>query len=78
MDRALRLALELPEQDHKEIAACQSNLAAVLKDLGHLDEAEKLLRASLANFLESLGEGHPNTIIVQENLDFVLRLRDGG
>ena len=57
---------------HPSIAARQSNLAAVLKDLGELEEARDLLLKALASDERSFAPGHPLIAIRQANLALVL------
>ena len=51
----------------------QSNLAAVLRDLGKLEEVEQLLRAALASEQKNFEPGHPTIAVVQSNLALVLK-----
>lgn len=72
-----RKALALAEKNYKPgnpvIATQQSNLAAVLRDLGELEEARDLLRAALDTYKKNLEEGHPYIATVQSNLAMVLK-----
>jgi tetratricopeptide (TPR) repeat protein len=58
---------------HSSIAASQSNLAAVLQDLGELQEARDLLRKALASNEARCAPGHPPIARSQSNLALVLQ-----
>ena len=75
--RAFSAALDSAEKSfepgHPSIAARQSNLALVLKDLGQLEEARDLLRQALASAEKSFEAGHPTIATGRSNLALVLR-----
>jgi tetratricopeptide (TPR) repeat protein len=48
-----------------------NNLGGVLQHLGDLQEARKCFERALKIFREKLGEGHPNTKLVANNLNSV-------
>ena len=56
------------EPGHPSIARSQSNLAAVLQDLGQLEEARDLLRKSYTASLERYRPDHPGTKTFKGNL----------
>jgi tetratricopeptide (TPR) repeat protein len=58
---------------HPAIASSQSNLAAVLADLGEREEARDLLRKALASDEASYAPGHPYIARSQSNLATVLK-----
>jgi tetratricopeptide (TPR) repeat protein len=60
------------ESGHPSIATRQSNLAAVLQDLGELQEARDLLRRVLASDEAGCAPGHPAIALSQSNLATVL------
>jgi tetratricopeptide (TPR) repeat protein len=72
-----RRALARAEQDlapgDETIATLQSNLAAVLQDLGELAEARDLLRQALAADQAHFAPGHPIIATAQSNLALVLQ-----
>ena len=70
---ALQLAESAFEPGHPSIAISQSNLAAVLQDLGELEEARDLLRKALTAAQNSFEPGHPSIAISQSNLALVLK-----
>jgi tetratricopeptide (TPR) repeat protein len=55
------------------ISTAQSNLAAVLQDVGELEEARDLLRKAVAADEKTLPVGHPWIAIRQSNLALVLK-----
>jgi tetratricopeptide (TPR) repeat protein len=71
--KALQLAEQTFAAGDSDIATRQSNLAAVLKDLGELAKARDLLHAALASDQRSFEAGHPSIAIRQSNLAIVLR-----
>ncbi len=70
--KALGLLLSVFNEDHTKVASAQNNLGNALKSLGRRDEAEKVLRTSLASFEHTLGPRHPNVAIATSNLASVL------
>ncbi len=72
-----RESLKLSEKHYKpedpSIAIIQSNLAAVLKDLGELEEARDLLRQALESDQKNFEPGHSSIAIRQSNLAAVLK-----
>ncbi len=66
---ALASAQKIYEPGHPSIARNQSNLAAVLKDLGELKEACLLWRESYNSFKNLLGNDHHHTKNVKSFLD---------
>jgi len=74
----LKTALTLEEQasaatDSVEIARALNNLATALIEIGCYDEAELLLRRSLAITEKALGSDHPSTSTACHNLAVVMR-----
>ncbi len=59
------------EAGHPSIALSQSNLATVLRDLGELDGAHNLLCSAYRSCCEKLGDDHPLSKTIKENLEFV-------
>ena len=49
--------------DYLEANRMRNNVARLLRDLRHYDEAEVMLRRVLAIFENALGEDHPSTLI---------------
>jgi tetratricopeptide (TPR) repeat protein len=60
-------------EEHPSVATSRSNLALVLKDLGELEAARKLLEQALASDLKNLGEEHPSVAASRSNLALVLQ-----
>jgi tetratricopeptide (TPR) repeat protein len=71
--QSLGLSEKSFEPGHPTIATRQSNLAAVLQDLGELKEARDLLRKALESAQKSFELGHPTIAIRQSNLAVVLK-----
>lgn len=73
-DLHARKALELAEKigDEAVIAEAQNNLALVLKELGHYQEAKALLEKALKSYEQNLGTGHPDTAVAYANLALIL------
>ena len=55
-EQAIASALAQFGEDHPSVATSRSNLAMVLKDLGDLEGAKKLLEQALASDLAQFGE----------------------
>jgi len=55
--------------DHPQVAIYVNNLGSVLQALGDMEGAKKMYERALSIFTEYLGEDHPNTVTVQNNLD---------
>lgn len=70
---ALEIAEKMFKPDHPSIANGQSDLATVLRRLGHLEEACDLMRKALASDEKTFAPGHPSIAIRQSNLALVLR-----
>jgi serine/threonine-protein kinase len=58
---ALAMRIELHPEGHWRVAQARSLLAGALLDLGHFEEAEQLLDASLPVLVEALGEDDVDT-----------------
>ncbi len=54
--------------DHPTVAFRLNNLGSVLRALGDLDEARDHLQRALRILRERLGEDHPTTVRVRNNL----------
>ncbi len=55
-------------KDHPTTAVRYSNLATVLQDLGDYEGAKDLLEKAYETYKDHLGEQHPNTKIIKNNL----------
>jgi len=55
------------------VARDVNNLGSVLQDLGDLQEARKCYERALKIFRENLGEDHPNTKVVANNLNSIIQ-----
>jgi tetratricopeptide (TPR) repeat protein len=62
--------------EHRETLESQANWACVLFKQGHVQEAEKLMRAALETQTRVLGSGNTDTFLSQSNLAEVLN-REG-
>jgi tetratricopeptide (TPR) repeat protein len=60
-------------EDHPTIATARSNFALLLRSLGELSTARKLLAQALASDLRTYGECHPIVARDRNNLGLVLR-----
>ncbi|TMR07015.1 tetratricopeptide repeat protein [Actinomadura soli] len=74
-EHALRQATEHDRHrpDHPDALARRSNLAALLRRLGRLDEAEREARAVLNSRIQVLGPEHPHTLASRSILVTILR-----
>ncbi len=61
------------DSNHPEIARTFMNLGNVLYKKGNIDGAEKSYKRALEIFRSRLGEDHPTTKLVRENLESLLR-----
>ncbi len=59
----------------QDVATTATNLAAVLKNQGKLDQAEALYREALSLFRDALGERHYRVAVCQNNLALLLAER---
>ena len=59
--------------DHLDTIFAQANLAATLRQRGHLHKAADILRGALAAQVRILGEGHPDTDRTRAELDITLK-----
>jgi len=50
-----------------------NNLAMLLQAQGKLSEAELFYREAINGARKTLGDAHPTTVIIQENLDELLQ-----
>lgn len=71
-ERALEIARNEFPPDHPEIAVHRSSLAQLLKASNRPAEAEPLMRDALRICHAGLGPEHPNSVLVSQNLDFLL------
>ena len=60
---------------HPSLATRQSNLAALLRNLGQFEEARDLMRKALASDEKKFKPGHPSLATRQSNLAALLRNR---
>jgi hypothetical protein len=66
--RLLRLRQEVLGDEHPDTIDCLSDLASALESEGHLAQAEKMHRQSLATSSRVLGPEHPDTVHCLEGL----------
>ncbi len=64
----MKLQQETMGADHPDTLTTASNLAGVLEEQKHYEEAEKLQRETLATRTRVLGADHPDTLAVKLNL----------
>ncbi|MCX6668271.1 MAG: tetratricopeptide repeat protein, partial [Methanothrix sp.] len=55
--------------EHPNVAIDVNNLGGVLRDLGDLQGAKRFYERALLIFLRCLGENHPKTKTVRNNLN---------
>jgi len=72
-EAALKIALEVYDENHPEVALQRSNLAAILKDLGDLEGAKRETETALKIDLEVYDENHPKVAIDRSNLAMILK-----
>ncbi|MFF4442398.1 tetratricopeptide repeat protein, partial [Streptomyces sp. NPDC001621] len=58
--------------------ASRNNLADAYGSAGDLDRAIRLYEQTLTALVHVLGEEHPNTVTVRDNLTAAIADRDGG
>lgn len=73
----IQRALDIDEAtygpDHPEVATDLNSLGSVLRDLGDLDGARERVQRALSIYRDRFGEDHPSTILIQRNLETLLR-----
>lgn len=81
-ERALRLwtesEAELGEQlgpNHKETLVVMHNRGMALKDLGRLDDSERVMSEVLRRRIEEFGIDHPQTLVAQDTLAGIIQKR---
>ena len=71
-ERSLVISERVYGSDHPNVARGLNNLAGVLQDLGELVQARSHYERALEIVSKRLGDEHPNTQIVRENLNRLL------
>ncbi len=66
---ALASGLKTYGENHPQAATYRNNLGSAWSSLGEYQKAIDYLELALATIEEFLGKDHPNTKIVQDNLD---------
>ena len=70
--RAVQIRRAALGDDHPDVAADQGAYAAILQDLGRLEEAEQMLREAQGTFTRAYGPGHLEVGIARTSLGAVL------
>jgi hypothetical protein len=60
--------------NHFNIAIESNNLAAICVEFNYYIDAERLYNLAYQIFSNHLGETHPHTIQIKENLDYIVNL----
>lgn len=76
-EQALNSDIENFDKGHLNIARSRNTLAAVFIDMGRYVEAISILEAAYVVIFSLLGEDHPNTKTVSNNLELAKRLAAG-
>jgi tetratricopeptide (TPR) repeat protein len=71
LERALAINEAAPDPDYQEIAINLYNLGRVLQAKGNLDGAKPILERSLHIFRSFLGDEHPSSMLVEQQLRLV-------
>jgi len=72
-EAALKIALEVYDENHPNVASLRSNLAQILQDLGDLEGAKCETETALQIDLEVYDENHSKVAIRRTNLALILK-----